>query len=65
MMDEKLKKLKEEWSRMCEIYIDEYGGHSNGVQYGSEGPVDVLLDKMKEIETTFKCLGLNVNYYGN
>jgi hypothetical protein len=64
-MDEKLKKLKEEWGRMREIYIDEYGGHSNGVQYGSEGPVDVLLDRMKEIEATFRMLGLNVNNYGN
>ncbi len=62
-MGEKLKELKEKHSRLTEIYANEYGGNSNGVKFGSEGPVDVLLDKLREIENTFRNLGLNVYKY--
>lgn len=62
-MENKLKELKKEWLELNTIYKNEYGGKSNGIQYGSYGSVDSLLDRLREIEMTFRTLDLNVIYY--
>ena len=49
-----LKALKKEWLVLCDEYHDDYGSHDGSIE------CELLLEKIRAIETTFRTLGTRV-----
>jgi hypothetical protein len=55
---EKLKELKIEWLSLTDEYRENYPNGNDGSIF-----CDILLDKIKRIETTFRMLGISIHDY--